>query len=814
MQPLIALAGLPLAMFVTTTGLGLLAERLVRARLPNGLLAPLGFCVATSVLLVIYSLGAHVAVAAAVLVAGTVLGFVLARSGLRARINPGWAGLAGLAVYGLYAAPVLLSGNWTWSGYNFLNDTAVQFLLIEHLKSSGTDVASLPLTTGGEVIRTYLGTGYPLGTHAFAATLSGLLGSGPEVIYQAFVSSMAAIAAMALAVLAGRTVFTPRNGAIVAAVALGSNLTYNTGLQGSIKEVGVIAAVAAAAALARELVAGERLLPLAVLLGISLAGVLSVYSAAGILYIAALLATLALVVLLVHRREALRARWIGAGAAAGAVALLLAAPVIASIVDFYRVASAVVDATAPAGDVLGQLAAPLPPLQAGGIWLDGAYQTPISPSIDAARWTDIGLWVIAGLALLSLVEIVRRRRPEALLALVPTTLTAALVAPGVVPYADAKLLAIMSPAIVIAAAIGLTAIARVLRPAGPLVAVALALALTGAIATSDVLALHDSRIAPRDRMVALREVSERLAGRGPVLFNEFEEFAKYFGDAATLNASTESITPRQVQLREPAGIFGRWFDLDLQKLDYVQSFPNIVTRRSPAASRPPARYRRVFANRYYEAWTRGAGPGALAHLSLQRLDGSTARAHCGDLRKLVRRARRSSGALQLVAAQGPAVTRLDILEGSTRSPGLQLDQGVPGAVTTITPGYARGPVRIGRAGVYRLWLRGSFPRATQVVVDGAVRMTVRGANTPGQWLGDVPLRMTAGVHRVEVRVPGGSPRPGDGAAVTIGPVAFAVDQPRRLETVPIARWRSLCGRELDWIELVRAATPRDRPRRR
>jgi hypothetical protein len=63
--------------------------------------------------------------------------------------------------------------------------------------------------------------------------------------------------------------------------------------------------------------------------------------------------------------------------------------------------------------------------------------------------------------------------------------------------------------------------------------------------------------------------------------------------------------------------------------------------------------------------------------------------------------------------------------------------------------------------------------------------------------------LDSGVHRVEVRVPGGSLEPGNGAPVTIGPVAFVADRPARLETVAPARWRSLCGRRLDWIEVVR-----------
>lgn len=795
-----ALLGLPLGFFLATTGLGLLVERIATVRLPNGLLAPLGFCAATSLLLATFRLGAGLTVAGALLVTGAVAGFALARADLPGRLNPGWPGVAALAVYGLYAAPVLLSGNWTWSGYNFLNDTAVQFLLIDHLKSAGTDVGSLPGTTGGAVLATYLDTGYPLGTHAFAGTLSGLLGSGPEVIYQPYVSAMAAVAAMALAVLAGRTVFSVRTGALVGAVAMAANLTYNTGLQGSIKEIGVIATVATAAALGRELVASRRPTTLAVVLGVALAAILSVYSAAGIPYVAAVGATLALVVVLAHGRDALRPRWIAAGAVACVVPALLAAPTIASIIDFYRVASVVVDATAPAGSGLGQLAAPLPLLQVGGIWLDGAYQTPIAPS-RAATATTFGLWLVVVLAVASLVEIARRRCPEALLALVPAALTAAVVAPGVTPYADAKLLAIMSPGVVIAAAIGLLALSRLLRPAGPILAIGLAAALTGAVALSDAYALHDSKIAPRERMLALREAADHRAGGGLVLFNEFEEFAKYFGSGAVLNASTEPITPRQVQLRQPDNLYGQFFDLDLQTLEYVEGFPSIITRRSPAASRPPARYRRVFANRFYEAWARRPGPRTVAHLPLQRLDDATARASCEDVRKLVGQVRGRSPGAHLVAAHVPPAARLDVLSAE-RSPGLVPDGGVPGAVTAISPGYARGRVVIERTGTYRAWVRGSFPRATHVLVDGVRRLTVEGTNTPGQWLGDVALRLQAGAHRVEVRVPGGALEPGDGAAVTIGPVVFVADEPRRLETVPLARWRSLCGRELDWIELV------------
>ena len=614
---------------------------------------------------------------------------------------------------------------------------------------------------------------------------------------------MAALAAMALAVFAGRTVFGPRAGAIAAAAAIASNLTYNTGLQGSIKEIGVIAALAAAAALAREVVRAENPVGAAALLGIALAAILSVYSAAGLPYVAALLGTLALVLVLVHGRAVLRRRWLVATAAAGVVSVLFAAPVIASIATFYRVATTVVDATAPTGNVLGQLARPLPLLQAGGIWLDGNYTVPIFPSVRMEQATNVALWAVAVLALLALVEIARRRCPEALLAIVPAAVAAAVVAPGVVPYADAKLMAIMSPGLLLAAAIGLAGIARVVRPFGTALALLLAAGLGGALVLSDAYALHDSKVAPRDRMVALRDVLERLDGRGDAVFTEFEEFAKSFAGDAKLDVSSEPVTPRRVQLRGGEETFlGLYFDLDAMQLDYVQGFENIVLRRSPGASRPPARYRRVYSNRFYDLWARGAGPRTLGHLPLQRVNDATAPADCERVRTLARRARTSSGDLALVAPRTPPSARLDPL--TAEHPELLVpDENIPGTMTTLSPTYVRGTVRIARTGSYRMWLRGTFPRPTEIHVDGVRRATVHGADTPGQWAGDVALRLTGGEHRVEVRVPPGSPKPGDGAAVTIGPLVLVADEPARLLSVPLSQWRSLCGRELDWVELVR-----------
>ncbi len=71
-----------------------------------------------------------------------------------------------------------------------------------------------------------------------------------------------------------------------------------------------------------------------------------------------------------------------------------------------------------------------------------------------------------------------------------------------------------------------------------------------------------------------------------MLWNEFEEYAKYFASAARISVPFEALTPQQVQLRAPTYFYGHYFDLDEELLSFVEGYPIIVTRRSPAASRP------------------------------------------------------------------------------------------------------------------------------------------------------------------------------------------------------------------------------------
>ena len=136
---------------------------------------------------------------------------------------------------------------------------------------------------------------------------------------------------------------------------------------------------------------------------------------------------------------------------------------------------------------------------------------------------------------------------------------------------------------------------------------------------SNAFVYHDASLAPRERLAELDTVAERTAGRGPVLYTEFEEFAKHFlRDSDPVGASeaftVSGLTPLTRDGAAPR--FGYPIDLSELRLEDIQRFPVLVVRRGPSGASAPPEYRREWSGRYYEIWSRrieradGRGGGA------------------------------------------------------------------------------------------------------------------------------------------------------------------------------------------------------------
>lgn len=819
----------PVLLWLSGLGCGLALERLIPdLRLDNALLLPLGLCVSVVLIFPGYAAGVGDPLAIALLAVATLGGLVFARGGLRTRLNPGWPGVAGLAAYVLYMLPVIAYGHWTWSGYDFVNDSAFEMLLAEHIQSFGTVLGHIPQSTAREFIKEYLATAYPLGSQALLGTLAGATDVGVPIIYQGYIAGLAALGAIALAQITTR-ILTPRRAAVAAFVAIAANLTYQYALQGGIKEIGLLATVCAMVALARAALILGRLYVAALLLAVGAAAALAVYNALAVAFVGAVVLFLLLSLPLIRLADrnllwgSLRwrpRRWglqrvaqPAAGQRAGPLALvrrgigpialgvgltaLLAIPSLVTFKTFFETAQVGQGSTGVGAAQFGQLLRALPLSQVSGVWLAGEYRLPVIPE-PAAVLTVIATIALFALLIPGVIWGLRRREAGPLLLLGTMGLVLLVVFPRSSPYGQGKLLAIASPAVALVALAVLGSVRGRLAPLALLLGGALSLG----VLASDVLAYGYDRVAPSSQMEAIERTAEHFRGEGPVLWNEFEEYAKVFGRAARIYSPFEALTPQQVVLRVPTYFFGHAFDLDQETLPFVETYPIIVTRRSPAASRPPANYRLVYANPYYLGWRRQTTPRVLRHLPEQQAYSATATVRCPAMRGLVENAPKGS---ELVVAREPALHWFEPLYSADRSEGWGLVPGQPGAIIANTPGHASGVVRLPRAGRYRVWVQGDFPRAIQVFVDGRRVGSVSGSNTPNQWLQATTLQLGAGRHELKVIKEAGRRHfgPEEWGIGTIGAVALQPESPgERLVTLPLSRWRSLCGTEADWVELV------------
>jgi hypothetical protein len=803
---LMAVIGVLIVMWASCLGCGLALERVLHVRLANAVLVPLGLCVSLLLTFPGYVLGAGEELAIALLVTVALAGLLLASGGLRARLNPGWPGVAGLGTYVLYMLPVIAHGHWTWSGYGFVNDSAFEMLLANHAKGFGTVLGNIPQSSAREFLGSYLSSGYPLGTQTLLGTYSALTATPVEVLYQGFIAFLAGSGAVALATVP-RELLSARRAALVAFLALAANLTYQYALQGGIKEIGLLATLCAAVAIAREAISLARPYAGAALLAVAAAAAMATYNAVAVPFLGALVFFIGLSLLLVRARPggaarstpfAARARrWLGPLIAGMCLTALLAIPSLTSFQTFFTVARAGQGATGVGAAQFGQLLRPLPLSQVSGVWLAGEYRAPVVPE-PAATLTVIATVAILLLLIPGLLWALRRREPGPLLLLGMAGLVLLIVYPRVSPYAKGKLLAISSPAVVLVA----LAVLASVRGRAAVAALGVAAVLGVAILASDLLAYSYDRIAPTSRMEAIQQTGNHFKREGPVLWNEFEEYAKYFARAARITVPFEAVTPQQVQLRSPRYFYGRYFDLDEELLPFVEAYPIIVTRRSPAASRPPANFQLAYQNRYYLGWRRMSHPQVLRHLPEQATFSSANTVTCRALRPIVLDAPAGS---ELVVATPPELAWFEPLYSIDRSYGWGIVPGQPGAIVANTPGHASGVVTVTGKGRYSLWVQGDFPRPIEVEVDRRIVGSVSESDTPGQWQQAASLHLTPGSHHVRIVKPAGHRHfaPGDWGVGIVGATAFQRETTEQLRTLPASGWRTLCGTRTDWVELVR-----------
>ena len=699
-----------------------------------------------------------------------------------------WALLAALAVFFVFAAPVVLSGDTGFTGYIKLDDTATWFAITDRLMEHGRDLSDLPPSSYEATLDFNLAGWYPVG--AFVPFGVGARLSGQELawVFQPYLALLASFIALALWQLTARIrAVGPAIRAAAVVLAAQAATIFAYALWGGVKEIATAALVGLTAAVAAAVSEDDSpttrsLLPPAV----CAAALVAVLSFGAGPWLLGLLGAAALI---------LAARG-GPGAvlASGWRFAVWLVPLIAIGLIGHPLFPESTKFLLSASTDLGNLVRPGQPRAPARDLARARFSR--RPDLDISRRRADGPGLCGGAC--RGLEALKERDPGLLIALGGTAVGCALIAIFGSAWVAAKSYAIVSPFVLLFAFVGLAFLARLGSRA---IAVSIALLLGAGIVWSNVLGYGGASLAPRAQLGELETIGERFAGVEPALMTEYQPYGvrHFLREMAPEGAS--ELRRRPVALRDGTTLEkGETADIDRFSPAAVFAYRALVLRRSPSSSRPPGPYRLAWRGRFYEVWVRGArAPLPLDHLPLGTAVDPGGVPSCARVLSLAREAGRRGRLVAAAAGRPLALSLGDAALGGHVVP------------STVGPTYlepeGEGEFRIGafvsRSGLHEVWLGGSIRPSATLLVDGRPVGEVRQQlNTPGNYLDFGPVRMRRGRHSFAVRVGGADLHPGSaGSDGPLGPLVISrPDEGHGLVTVSAARARSLCGKRWDWVE--------------
>jgi hypothetical protein len=804
----------PLLLLGACAGLGLLVRRLSAGAVSGVLLLPVGFALAVALCTLGTSVTWLAPSAGALVIAVAVFGLLLELPGLRragrgrprlsgAFIYPAVAAFVGFAVI---AAPVVLTGTPTWTGFGRIVDTAFQMAFSQHLAEAGRSVP-VGNSSFNETIEGLTGNGYPGGAQATLGALAGVIRTDVTWCYQAYLAWAAAMGALALYALLRRAVTSPLICCIGAAVAIQPNILYAYTLEGGIKEITTATLLLLCAAILSEWLAraprsARSLLPLAP----ALAAVLAAFSYGALPWVGLMLLGAFVLSLLARGR---RLRTLASWSIAGVATAILAIPTIIAGVKLFGTAKTAVQGVVEVG--LGNLTAPIPEISAVGVWISNDYRFPQFAHTSASHAFDI---LIVALGVLGMLAALWRRRWTIAVFGAAAPIALAYVVAHAGPWVQLKAFTITATMFLAMAFIGAgwLATARLRRLTLPVRAAGwlAVLSVSGAVLYGNALTYHDISLASAVRYRQLEQIGKRFAGTGPAFFPAFDEYAEYF---LRREHAYDLVRPPGLQVRPGAvslapGEFAYSYDTNQLELSFVERFPLLVISRSPVASRPPANYALMDRTSEFEVWRR-IHPAAevMDHLPLSGLPAERTKAYCKALLGNVKKAGASS-----VVAYVPSGPHVSLIPNLAAHPSYWRPLS-PEALRGYGAGTISGSISVQAAGTYEVWMPGSVGRPLTLYVDGRrVGGVAYQERYPGQYLRLATVPLSAGAHRIRLSRPNGSLAPGSGDGPTpdtgvVGTLIFELERPQngKLVVAPSSQAARICAAHVgyEWIEILR-----------
>ncbi len=800
----------PLVLLALSAGGGLLVRRLGAGWLPGGLIVPVGFALLVATCSFVTYINWLAPATGYIALALALSGLALeARAGTlrRPRLDGiPWAALAGLGAFATIAAPTLLTGTPTWTGYTRIVDIGFQMDFAQHLADAGRAAVGNDSSYHVDVQK-LVGIGYPGGAQATLGATARLIRTDLAWCYQMYHAFAAAIGALAIYSLLGRVTESRPLRAMAAAVAIQPTVLYAYALEGGIKELTTASLLVVVAAVLAERLPGKgprmSVLPAAV----AIAAATATFSFGVAPWLGILLAGTCLVTLMSGHRLRTLTSW----ALLAALAIVISLPGdISAVTQLGGIASHAIGGTVDLG--LGNLSAPVPDWSAAGVWLTADYRFPL---VHVTMTHRLDVFVIVFAVIGILLALGRRRWVLAIMGLAAPVALAYYIA-HTTAWIQFKSFTITGVFALTLAFAGAGALRESRRRGISLLGWLAAAVIAGGVLYGNAAVYHDISLAPAARYHDLAAVGKRYAGQGPALFPGFDEYAEYF---LREEQATSSVNPAHGDfelapgVNEPGGI-GYAFNLNQFRLSYLQKFKLVVEPRNPTGVRAPSNWDLVQQTSYFNVWRRER-PAAdvYIHYPLSGLPHERTTEFCS---KLVTKVRRAGAGATVAYVTSPAAAEVTPTTGSHpdywRAAGTEL--------RAYGAGSDRMTFTLSQAATYSLWIAGTIGRPIKFILDGRPVGTIAYEERyPDQFLHIGVRTLAAGGHTLVIERGNGSLHPGSGDdqepdARGLGVIVLSSREPQseRVQVAPAGAAARVCSAPVgyQWIEVLKpGAAPPD-----
>jgi hypothetical protein len=783
--------GLPLVLSLLSLGCGLLLEAVSGTRLPGALLLPGGFIVISLAAYFAHMSDTTAPLQTPFVVALSLAGYGVGRPWKRFGFDRWFVGAA-VGVYAVFAAPVVLSGWVTFTGYIKLDDTATYMSVLDRALNHAYNLVGLNSSTYEAVLYRGYKFGYPLGSLLPLDVAHTVLRVDPLWLWQPYMTFLAVMIAIGLYQLASGLVESRWLRACVAFFGTQAALIYGYALWGGVKELFAAGVLLFAACLVPRLKDGgpRQVVPLAAAVAAVIGG-LSV--GGGVWIVPIIIAGLTLVLVYRPLVEALVTILVFT-----VTSLFLSIPMLS--VGFGRLNHL---AKFERGGENGNLLHPLSWWQLGGIWPSGDFRT--TPT-HYLLLTHVLVVVVALAAIFAVVMACQRKRWEVVVALATAVFACLVYVERASPWVAGKSLAVSSPIVLGVGLIGVAVAAERRSRVEAGVALGLLAVIAGGVLWSNAMQYHAVLLGPSARLTELETIGHKFAGQGPALLTEYEPYGARHLLRGLSAESPSELRVRNIYLRNGGYAQpGVSPDIDEIRLDQILQYRTLVIRRTGSASRPPSAYTRVWSGTYYDVWQRSGQSQILRHLSLGSRFQPAAVPGCSTVMSLAHLAAANRGLLATVYR--PKVAIVDPLNGQIKAPTRFGPYGEPFGLVHATNAYTLRPTfSVPASGEYGVWVGGSFSSGMKVKVDDQrVGSQWNQTQWPGNFVPFGSVFLAKGLHTLVLKHSGPDWRPGTAAPQPfgLGPVVIAqgTDQ-RDITYVQPSAARSLCGKTLDWIEAL------------